>query len=104
MPENKTNDKDIEDNKFLAAIAYIWILFIIPLFLKKDSKFAQFHAKQAMIVFILEVAAFLTTFIGIGWILYLVAIVYVVLGIRAALDGKYWELPIIGKYAKKINL
>src|SRR3989339_711633 len=94
-------DKDIEDNKFLAAIGYIWFLFLIPLFLKRNSKFAQFHAKQGLVIFVLEWLGFIPI---IGWFLYVVAIVLVVLGIKAALEGKYWEMPIFGKYAKKINL
>jgi len=94
-------DKDIEDNKFLSAIGYIWFLFLVPLFLKRDSKFAQFHAKQGLVIFIVELLGFIPI---IGWFLYIVAIVFVVLGIKAALEGKYWEMPILGKYAKKINL
>lgn len=102
MSEHKSNNKDIEDNKFLAAIGYIWILFLVPLFLKKDSKFVQFHAKQAMVLFIVEVVAWIIPVIG--WIIGILALVLALLGIKAALDGKYWEMPFIGKYAKKINL
>ncbi len=53
--EIKPNSKDVEDNKLIAAIGYVSILFVLPMFLKKNSKFAQFHAKQGLLLFIIEV-------------------------------------------------
>jgi hypothetical protein len=45
-PEGAAPDpKDVADNKLVAALSYIWILFLIPLLAKRDSKFCQFHAK-----------------------------------------------------------
>ena len=108
MPEkqNKNNkDNDIEENKLVAAIGYVWILCLIPLFLKKDSKFAQFHGKQALVLFIVEIVGMLVFWIPVlGWILAILVIVLAVLGIVQAWQGKYWEMPIIGQWAKKINL
>ena len=37
---------DIAKNKGMSVLSYIWILFIIPLFAAKDSKFARFHANR----------------------------------------------------------
>jgi uncharacterized membrane protein len=106
MPNLPTTDnKDVEENKIMAAIGYIWILCLIPLFLKRRSAFAQFHAKQGLILFILELIGWLIFWIPlIGFLLYIVVILFAVLGIMSALQGKYWEMPILGKYAKKINL
>ena len=47
--------KDIEDNSVMGLLAYIWILWLIPLLAAKNSKFAKFHANQGLILFILEV-------------------------------------------------
>ena len=102
MSDQKPKDKDIEDNSFLAAIGYIGIVCIVPLFLKRNSKFAQFHAKQALLLLIIEVVAWIIP--PIAWIFYILAVILSVMGIKAALEGKYWELPLIVKYAKKINL
>ena len=46
-PENipMGDPKDVEENKLIAAVGYLGILFLIPLLAKKDSPFAQFHAK-----------------------------------------------------------
>jgi len=103
--ENKIFDKDIEDNKVLAAIGYVWILCLVPLFLKRNSKFAQFHAKQGLILFIVEIFGWLIFWLPlIGWLLGAVILVFAILGIMHSLQGNYWEIPVLGKYAKKINL
>lgn len=103
--KNTPEDKSIEENKVIAAIGYIWILCLAPLFLKRNSPFAQFHAKQGLMLFILEVVGWLIFWIPlIGFLLYIIVILFAVMGIMYALQGKYWEMPILGKYAKKINL
>ncbi|MBU1202495.1 hypothetical protein KKH39_00395 [Patescibacteria group bacterium] len=93
---------DVEKNQITAAIGYIGILCFVPLFLAKKSKFAQFHAKQGVMLFAFEIVgmiiAFLMPFVMI------ISVILAVLGIKACLDGRYWELPVLGKYAKKINL
>lgn len=102
---DKTQDKDIEENKLVAAFGYVWILCLVPLFAKKDSKFAQFHGKQGLILFIVEIVGMLVFWIPVvGWILAIIVIVLAVLGIVQALQGRYWEMPVIGPWAKKINL
>ncbi|MFW0862053.1 MAG: DUF4870 domain-containing protein [Candidatus Komeilibacteria bacterium] len=102
---NYNEKKDIRDNSFLAAIGYIWILCFIPLFLKRNSQFAQFHAKQGLILFIVEILGWLVFWIPlIGWLLFLAILVLAIMGIMNALQGVWWEMPYLGKYAKKINL
>ena len=33
----KFEQKDVDDSKVIAALSYIWILFLVPLLVKKDS-------------------------------------------------------------------
>ena len=99
--ENKIIDQDIADNKVLAAFSYIWILFLIPLLLKKDSKFCQFHAKQGLILFLLS---FITWFPVLGWLIGLAIIVVSVMGVVKTLAGEEWQAPFIYDLSKKINL
>lgn len=107
------DNKDIEENKVVAALGYLWILCLIPLLGKKDSKFAQFHGKQGLVLtvvsVILWVVGMILVFIPvIGWLIILVAwltvLVLAITGIIKALNGEYWEMPILGEYAKKIKL
>ena len=55
MPEGK---KTSDNDKLMGVLAYLGILVLIPLLAAKDSKFAQFHAKQGLTLFIGEVILF----------------------------------------------
>ncbi len=98
-------DKDIEENKIIAAISYAWILFLVPLLGKRKSKFAQFHAKQGLVLFILElIGSLLMWFPVFGQLLMLAFVVISVIGIIKALNGEWWKIPYIYTWSKKINL
>ncbi len=112
MPEVKKSfstsgrkDKDIEENKVIAALSYAWILFLVPLLGKRKSKFAQFHAKQGLVLFILElIGSLLMWFPVFGQLLMLAFLVISVIGIIKALNGEWWKMPYIYTWSKKINL
>jgi uncharacterized membrane protein len=100
---SKKKEKDLT-----AVLSYIGILFLVPLLAAKDNAFAQFHAKQGLVLFIAEVATVVIAWIPVlGWIVGLVAwIIWVVLsviGIMNVLGSKRTPLPIIGKFAEKFK-
>ena len=99
--ENKSLDPDFEKNKTIAALSYVWILFLIPLLGKKHSKFSQFHARQGLILFLLS---FIAWFPLIGWLIGLAVIIISVMGILKTLEGTWWKVPYIYDISKKINL
>jgi len=105
MPEeqnvNAPLDKDIEENKQVAAMSYLWILFLIPMLTKQKSKFAQFHAKQGLVLFL---ASLLTVIPFFGWILSLVLIVVSIMGLMKAYNGEWWKMPFVYDLSKKIKL
>jgi fumarate reductase subunit D len=97
--------KDIDDNKVLAALSYLWILVFIPLFLKKDSKFAQEHAKQGLIMFIVGLVGMFIFWIPlIGWLAWLVLVILNLIAIIKCLMGEFWEVPVLGALRKNINI
>jgi uncharacterized membrane protein len=103
--------KDIEENKALNFLSYLGILALVPLLAKKDSKFAQFHAKQGLVLFVgWFVIAWISGFIPfLGWFLIVPAIsifgiVLAIMGLINVANGEMKELPVIGEFAKKINL
>ncbi len=103
-PEHKPtfDPKDIADNKVVAALSYLWILFLVPLLAKKDSPFAQFHAKQGLIIC---VAGFILSMIPvIGWLLNIVLFVVVIMALIKTLSGEAWEIPLVKDGVKMINL
>jgi len=107
MPEKKN---DVQDERVIAALSYIWVLVLIPLLSKKDSEYCQFHAKQGLVLFITSFAIMVLGMIPVlGWLIilplgWLAITILSILGIINALQGKKWEMPYISKYAKKINL
>jgi len=50
--KNPLNDKDVQDNKIMAALSYIWIVSVLMLLMKKDSPFVQQHARQGFVLFV----------------------------------------------------
>lgn len=112
MSENKNEKskmvfeaKDIADNKVIAALSYVWILCLVPLLLKKDSAFARAHAKQGLVLLIIEVVGMVIFWIPvIGWLLWIAVVLCAIIGFIQALSGEYIDLPIISDLAKKINL
>jgi uncharacterized membrane protein len=98
---------DVEENKVIAAIGYLGILFLVPLLVKPNSPFAQYHARQGIALCVAAIAISIISVIPIiGWIVgpiggILVFILFI-MGLVNALGGKTVPLPIIGKYAEKI--
>ena len=94
---------DIEANKVMAFLGYI--LFLIPMLAAKESRFAQFHANQGLILLLAGIIVGTAGSIipVLGWFLILpigcVAVAILgIIGILNALGGKAKDLPLIGKY------
>ncbi len=102
-------DKEIEEGRLFAILAYISFLCFVPLFLKKDNRFAFFHAKQGLVIFIGEIlAAVLSAVPFFGAIVQFLAILVFslasVIGIIQVLMGQYWKMPYVYPVAEKINI
>ena len=101
--------KGVQDGKIFAVLSYLWILCFIPLLLKKNNKFAVFHAKQGLVLFIAEIALWIIGIVPVlGWFISIVGSllcgILALVGIVQALMGKYWKMPILGDYAEKIKI
>lgn len=101
--------EDIEQNKGMALLAYLGILVLIPLFAKKDSPYAQFHAKQGLVLFLAWIAVGVISVIPfLGWVVGpicgLILFVFLIMGIVNSLGGKAKYLPWIGPLADKFNI
>ena len=74
MPEIKkrsVKDQDVEQNRAIAAVGYVSILCLLPLLLKRESAFAQHHAKQGLVLFGCAVALFVIAIIPVlGWLIW----------------------------------
>lgn len=99
------------DRRGMAALGYVGALCLIPLIFARDSQFAQYHAKQglvlAIIAFILNFASALIWRIPFGGVLVMIAaiilLVVCIKGILKALNGEKYEIPVVSEYAAKIH-
>ncbi|OGI28679.1 MAG: hypothetical protein A2288_00725 [Candidatus Moranbacteria bacterium RIFOXYA12_FULL_44_15] len=82
-------------------MGYLGILCLIPLLAKKDSKFAQFHAKQGLVMLIGWFFSWVPIF---GWLLALALFIFWIMAVISVFQGKMKPLPIIGDLAEKINI
>lgn len=106
---SKPRNPEIQDAKFFAAIGYLGVLCFVPLFLKKDNKFAQFHGKQALVLFILEAAAGIVGIVpAIGDLVsrfaFVVFGILSLVGIIKVLMEEYWEMPVIYEISTSVTL
>ena len=105
-----TEDKEVQEGKIWAIIAYIPIIFLAPLIVKKDNKFALYHAKQGLILTIVWVVFIIVMriiwwvpFLGkvIATLCWIVFLALFIVGIINAATGKYTPLPVVGRMAEK---
>ncbi len=106
---NASRDPEIEDAKFFSVIGYISVLCFVPLLLKKNNSFAQFHGKQGLVLFILEIAASILKIVpALGDLVFTVAFVVFgilsLIGIVRVLMGERWEIPVIYDISSRISL
>ncbi len=108
-PASPAQDPDIQDAKFFSAMGYFSFLCFVPLILKKESKFAQFHGKQALVLFIMEVAAGILSMVPVVGELvsrfaFVVFGILSLLGIVKVLMNEYWEMPVVSEISQRITL
>lgn len=85
----------------LSVLSYLSFFFVLPLILMPQNRFARFHAKQGLRLFIFgAVADVIGGLTGIGWVLSLFRIYCIYKGISNAVQGKEEPLPFIGTIGK----
>jgi uncharacterized membrane protein len=110
MGEETPDPADVEKNKIFAILAYIGLLFLVPLLAAPQSKFARYHTNQGVVLFL---ATLIVCFAGgilslipfVGCLTSIVvlaamvgAFVFMIIGILNAANGKCKPLPLIGQY------
>ena len=102
MEKIQINKHDVEEHKVSAAMSYVGVLCFWPLLFKKHSPFAHFHAKQGLLLLLIEVVC--AAFFVLLWPVFILAVFFSVRGISQSLHGKFWRLPIIGRFADKLSI
>ncbi len=92
----------------LSAISYLGILCFLPFLLKSKNEYVQFHAKQGLSIFIMEIIFTLIWIVPfIGWIVgalgWLACFIISIVGFVRALFGDRWHIPGLQKIVNKIK-
>lgn len=97
--------EDIQKNKLKAALCYLSIFIVVPVFTAKDSRFVRFHISQGMTILTIDLALNLISKLvsSFGIISFIIDIAHIVLfalmviGIMNVIKGRAKELPLVGK-------
>src|SRR4030043_1974909 len=81
------------EDKLMGVLAYLGILVLIPLLMKKESSFVQFHAKQGLVLFIAEVILWWIPFVG-WFILGPIVSILAIIGLIMAAVGKEGKISV----------
>lgn len=86
--------------RMIAAIAYFWVLFFLPLLLIPRSGFGRFHANQGLLNLIVGLVLFVLMRLipGLRWIFGLLMLIYPIWGIVTAMLGEERPFPYIGQF------
>ncbi|HOD65907.1 MAG TPA: hypothetical protein PLR32_06800 [candidate division Zixibacteria bacterium] len=99
---------ETEEGRLAAVMAYIPILCLVPLLNIRDNKEARFHARQGMLLFLVEVVAVLFLVDGVSSFVFrvilILAVGLAVAGVALALQGRGIRLPLLGDLAEKVKL
>lgn len=99
-----------QDEKIISTLGYLGFLAILPLLLKKNSDYCQFHGKQALVLaIILFLYKYLSIFdfiVELDVILHFalfLEIFIIIFAMIQAYRGVKWRIPVIAKMADKLN-
>lgn len=97
-----------DEGRMAAIMAYIPLLCFVPLLSMKENKEARFHARQGVLLFLIELVAVLFLVDAISDLVFkgilIGAVALSVAGIVFAIQGRNYRLPIIGDLADKAKL
>ena len=106
--QNQTETKmelnlKLDFTHILAALSYINVLCLIPLLLKPNDEYVRFHAKQGLLLFVVEIVGLVLTLIPVlGQLLFISFVIVSLIGVYKALQGEKWRIPILYKYSQRI--
>ncbi len=101
-PPTDNGQQPNQDDKAIIILSYLFLLFLVPLLTKRDSVFAQYHAKQGLILAICWMIAPFTLFLAP--VAYVFCVVMAIIGIMNVLNNKMVPLPLIGQLADKFKI
>jgi uncharacterized membrane protein len=119
--KNPALDRPSDPDRWVAAIGYLFFMCFFALWKGKDSAFVRFHSRQAFLLFLSEIVAFVLLviidktigrlpFLGLLIVVllqiaaYLSALLLSVMGFVKAMFGERWTMPFVGAYSDRVPL
>lgn len=97
-----------DETRLAAIMSYIPFLCFFPLLKMRDNPQARFHARQGVMLFLIELVAILFLIDGISDLIFktvlIIAAAASLAGIYFALKGENYRLPIVSDLAEKFKL
>ena len=91
--------------KLLSALGYIGFLCVLPLVLRRDSKFCNYHGKQGLILAIVDMAIRLfSMFTGFYTVLLILFYILMIYCIVRAFRGDSFTLPVVSELAGDLKI
>lgn len=98
---------EIREGAPFAVLSYVGLLWIIPFIFKPQNRFARYHARQGLIIFVYELICIFFLFfpyIGVflyktGWVILFAVSLY---GVYASLTGKLCRIPLVTSLAQRL--
>lgn len=96
-------EEEKNSGKGMAILAYIGLLFLIPLLAEKENKFVRYHIAQGINLFLWcligEIVLSFVPFVGgaIAGLMGLLQVALMIIGIVNVCNGEAKELPVINK-------
>ena len=111
MPVKKRVSNKQDDSKLFAFLAVLLSVvgFVLAILIKREDKYVMFYAKQSLILFISWVIASgirIVPFVGkfVSMVLWVIFVLLWIIALVNSLSGKEKETPLIGHYARGIDL
>ena len=97
---------DIDEKKMYAALCYVGVLVLVPLLIKKEDPYINWHIRQGLVVLGLTVVSLLMLawVEALGSLLFVVVMTANVIALVQALLGKKWKIPVIGSWADRFRV
>lgn len=90
-----------DHSKLMAGMSYFSALFLVPMLFAKEDKFASFHAKQGLNLFVAGIIGDIAgSMFGLGWLVTLARIYMIFQGVSNVANGRRKKLPYIGELFK----
>jgi len=103
-PSEKKSQGGTNNNKLWSILSYVPILCLIPLLQEETDPDLRLHARQGVVLMLLEILLCILLIPDVTTILFsvglLVCVVFAVVGAINASQGRYWRIPVISDIAE----